>query len=193
MSIRTVAKNWWMLALRGALVLIFGITFGILGFLNPTALFSVLVIVYGAFALVNGVFALAAVTLGQVPGPRWWAVVLEGVCGILIGLIIFFWLPAAELAIILLIAAWSIVTGIFEIVAAFQLRQEIQGEFWLFLSGVLSVLFGLLVMVFPMIGGIVIALFIAFSVAIFSIVFGSLMLSLAFRLRRWHQESTPPL
>jgi uncharacterized membrane protein HdeD (DUF308 family) len=171
--VTTLAQNWWTLVLRG----IAAIIFGILAYLWPGITFTVLVLFFGAYALWDGVFALIGAF--RTEGERRWSLVLEGVVGIAAGLITFFWTGAASLALLLVIGAWAIVTGIFEIVSAIRLREEIEGEWLLLISGVLSVLFGIALAIWPAAGLVAVT----WMIGAYSIVFGVLLTMLGFRLR----------
>jgi uncharacterized membrane protein HdeD (DUF308 family) len=183
-----LARNWWALALRG----LFAILFGIAAFAWPGITLGALVLLYGAYALVDGVFAIAAAVVGRTDGMPWWALVLEGVAGIAVGIMTFAWPGITALVLLYLIAAWAVVTGIFEIVAAVRLRKEIQGEWLLALSGILSVLFGFALVFNPLAG----ALAVVWLIGAYAIAFGILMIALAFRLRSWARQAsskvTPP-
>jgi uncharacterized membrane protein HdeD (DUF308 family) len=183
-----LARNWWALALRG----LFAILFGIAAFAWPGITLGALVLLYGAYALVDGVFAIAAAVVGRTDGMPWWALVLEGVAGIAVGIMTFAWPGITALVLLYLIAAWAVVTGIFEIVAAVRLRKEIQGEWLLALSGILSVLFGFALVFNPLAG----ALAVVWLIGAYAIAFGTLMIALAFRLRSWARQAsskvTPP-
>jgi uncharacterized membrane protein HdeD (DUF308 family) len=172
-----LARNWWVLALRGVI----GILFGLAAFVWPGITLRALVLLYGAFALVDGVFAVAEAVVGGTKNLPWWALLLEGVAGIAVGLITFVAPIVTEVALIYLVAAWAVVTGVFEIVAAIRLRREIEGEWALALGGIVSVLFGLVVAARPVAG----ALAIAWMIGAYAIVFGVVLLVLAFRLRAW--------
>ncbi|HEX3450653.1 MAG TPA: DUF308 domain-containing protein, partial [Isosphaeraceae bacterium] len=140
-----LARNWWALALRGLVAVLFGIA----AFAMPGITLTALVLLYGAFALVDGVFAVAAALFGRRHGMPWWAMLVEGLFGIAIGILTFAWPGITALALLYLIAAWAVITGVFEIAAAIRLRQEIQGEWLLALSGALSVLFGVVLVLYP--------------------------------------------
>jgi uncharacterized membrane protein HdeD (DUF308 family) len=171
-----LTKRWWLLLLRG----IAAIVFGILAFLWPGITLLTLVVLYGAFALVDGVLSLAAAFGGHNQTiPKWW-LVLTGILGIAAGLITFFWPVITALVLILFIGAWALVRGIFEIVAAIQLRKQIEGEWMLILAGVFSILFGLGVLIFPGAG----ALALIWAIAIYAIAVGIVMIILSLRLRR---------
>ena len=171
-----LAKNWWLVLLRG----IAGIVFGILAFIWPGLTLAVLILLYGAYALVDGVFALiAAFTGGAKPVPTWWLIVV-GLCGIAAGLITFFWPGVTALVLIVFIGAWAIAHGIFEIVGAIKLRKEIDNEWWLILAGALSVIFGVIVLAAPGAG----ALALVWLIGAYSLVFGILLVGLSLRLRK---------
>ena len=171
--VTTLANNWWTLVLRG----IAAIIFGILAYLWPGITFTVLVLFFGAYALWDGVFALIGAV--RTEDERRWSLVLEGVVGIAAGLVTFFWTGAASLALLLVIGAWAIVTGIFEIVSAIRLREEIEGEWFLLISGLLSVLFGIALAIWPAAGLVAVT----WMIGAYSILFGVLLTMLGFRLR----------
>ena len=140
-----LAHSWWTLVLRG----VFAILFGIAAFLWPGLTLGALVLLFGAYAFVDGVFAIAAALVGRSGGLPWWAMLVEGLIGVAAGIATVVWPGLTALALLYMIAFWSVATGVFEIVAAIRLRKEIQGEWALVLSGVLSVLFGLILVIFP--------------------------------------------
>ena len=111
---------------------------------------------------------------------RWWLFLLQGIAGIIVGIMAFVWPGITALVLLYIIAAWAIVTGICEIVAAVQLRKEIEGEWLLGLGGIASVVFSVLLVAFPGAG----ALAVVWIIGAYSILFGILLLTLAFRLRR---------
>ncbi len=170
-----LARNWWALALRGAAAIIFGV---IALFWPPTAILA-LVAVFGAYALVDGILTLVAAVRAGRAGQRWGALVFEGIVSLAVGILTLFFPGVTTLALVLLVAAWSLVTGVAEVVAAIKLREVIQGEWLLALSGVLSIAFGVLLFISPLIGAIAIAIWIG----AYSIVFGALLVGLALRLR----------
>ncbi len=180
MPVRRLARNWWVMALRGVCALLFGI----IAILRPFEALTVLVIFYGAYMLVDGLFALVAVLTTGSHYPHWWALLLEAICGIGIGVLTFLWPPVTELVLLYFIGFWAIVTGVFEIVAAFRLRQEIVGEVWLILAGIVSLVFGLVILVWPGAG----AALVGTLIGIYATVFGVTLLALALKLRSWHQN-----
>jgi uncharacterized membrane protein HdeD (DUF308 family) len=170
-----ISRNWWMFALRGLAAVIFGA----LALIWPGQALQSLVLVFGAYALVDGIFAIFAGIASYRYFERWWAVLLEGVMGVVIGLLTFFWPNITALVLVYFIAAWALITGIFEIVAAIQLRRVITGEWMLILGGLLSILFGVSLFAFPGAG----AVSLVWMIGIYAIVFGISEIIFAFRLR----------
>ena len=171
-----LSRNWWALALRG----LAAILFGILAFAWPGITLFVLVIFFGAYMLVDGIFAIVAAVRAAGEEARWWLMLLEGVLGVVVGLVAFFWPGLTALALLYLIAAWAIVTGIMEIAAAIRLRREVVGEWALILGGAFSVLFGVLLVVIPARAGL---LSLTWLIGAYAVVFGILLVVLAFRVR----------
>jgi uncharacterized membrane protein HdeD (DUF308 family) len=175
-----ISRNWWMFAVRGVAAIIFGA----LALIWPGQALQALVLVFGAYALVDGIFAMFAGIAARGYFDRWWAVLLEGVVGVIIGLLTFFWPNITALVLLYFIAAWALITGIFEIVAAIQLRREITGEWMLILGGLLSILFSVVLFVFPGTG----ALSLVWMIGIYAIVFGISEIIFAFRLNGLRRE-----
>jgi uncharacterized membrane protein HdeD (DUF308 family) len=174
--LQTLAKGWWLVLLRG----IAAILFGILAFVWPGLTLLTLVLLYGAYALVDGIFALiGAFTGGAKPVPTWWLIIV-GLAGIVAGIVTFIWPGITALVLVVFIGAWAIVHGIFEIVGAIKLRKEIDNEWWLILAGALSVIFGIIVLVAPGAG----ALGLIWVIGAYSIAFGVLLVGLSLRLRK---------
>jgi uncharacterized membrane protein HdeD (DUF308 family) len=144
--LEVITRYWWAVVLRGVAALIFGLV----ALIWPQITLLALVIVFGAYAVVDGVLALGSAIAGgkTIAGSRG-RLAVEGVLGIVAGVVAFVWPDITALALLWLIAFWALVTGILEIVAAVRLRREIQGEWLLAVSGALSVLFGILLVVCP--------------------------------------------
>ena len=170
-----LARNWWLLALRG----IAGILFGIAAFVWPASTLAALIIVFGAYVFVDGIFALVAGIGMRRQMNRWWLLVLEGIAGIILGVLTFLSPDTTALVLLTIIAAWSIVSGIFEIATAVRLRKMIPNEWLLILSGVISIIFGALLIAQPGAGEIAIV----WLVGGYALLFGMLTLVLAFRVR----------
>ncbi|MHB8592187.1 MAG: HdeD family acid-resistance protein [Vulcanimicrobiaceae bacterium] len=173
--LQVLARNWWALLVRG----IAAILFGILAFALPGTTLFVLVMLFGAYALVDGVFAFVAAVRAAEAHTRFWPLAVEGIVGSVIGLATFFYPGITAMALLFLIAAWAVLTGILEIAAALQLRRELAGEIWLVVSGVLSIAFGILIVAFP--GGGVLA--VLWILAVYAILFGAALVALGLRLR----------
>jgi uncharacterized membrane protein HdeD (DUF308 family) len=167
-------SSWWALVLRG----LAAIAFGILAFVWPQITLTALVFLWGAYALVDGAFAIAAGVKSHGENKRWWVLLLEGILGVAAGLVAFLVPGITALALLILIAAWAMVTGAFEIAAAIQLRKHIKGEWLLALAGVASVLFALALLFNPAAG----ALALVWLIGAYSIVFGVLLIVLGVRL-----------
>jgi uncharacterized membrane protein HdeD (DUF308 family) len=176
--IHVLARNWGWIALRGATAILFGI----LALAWPGSALAAIVILFGAYAFVDGVFALVALFRGVGREGRFWTLVLEAVVGIGIGILTIAQPALTALALLYYVGAWSILTGILEIVAAIRLREEITGEWWLALAGVASLAFGILLFIAPGPAALAIAIWIG----VYAIIFGVVLLMLAFRLRRHH-------
>jgi uncharacterized membrane protein HdeD (DUF308 family) len=168
-------SSWWALVLRG----IAAIAFGVLAFIWPHITWTALVFLFGAYALVDGAFAIIAGIKSYAEVQRWWLLLLEGVLSVAVGVIAFVAPGITGLVLLMLIAAWAIVTGAFEIGAAIQLRKYITGEWLLALAGVVSVLFGFAMLVRPD-AGVVAVVWIVGAYAVF---FGILLLALGLKLR----------
>ncbi len=171
-----LARHWWALALRG----VFAVLFGLLTFLIPGITLFTLVLLFGAYAILDGIFDIISAV--RAPG-RHWPLVLEGVVGIIIGILTFIWPGITTMVLLYLIAFWAIFTGILEIVAGIRLREVIANEWLLILMGVLSVLFGFLILIFPGAGALAIIIWIG----AYSLLFGIMLIALAFLLRRFRQ------
>ena len=171
-----LARHWWVFLIRG----IAALAFGLLGFFYPEATLVTLVLFYGAYALVDGVFAAVSAVRGKEGvGPRWW-LALVGVLGIAAGLVTFAWPGITTLALLIVIGAWALVYGVFEIVGAIRLRKEIDNEWLLLMHGALAVLFGVVALARPGAG----ALALIWLIASFAFASGVLLIALAFRLKK---------
>lgn len=174
-----LSRNWWAVGLRGLAAVIFGI----LALIWPGETLVVLVLLFGAYALVDGIFAVVSAIRGRTTIRDWGWLLAEGIFGILIGIFAFFRTGATALFLLYLIAIWAILTGIAEIVQAVRLRRVISNEWLLILGGAASVLFGLLLIIFPGTG----ALAVVWLIGLYAIIFGLLLLGLSWRLRGMQQ------
>jgi uncharacterized membrane protein HdeD (DUF308 family) len=170
-----LVKNWWALALRG----LTGIAFGVFIIARPATALTALVLVFGAYAFMDGVFSVIAALRGARRDRSWWALLLSGLAGMLVGLGAFVLPALTALVLLYVIALWAVVTGVLEVTAAVRLREQIAHEWLLGLSGVLSILFGVLIMIAPAAGALAVVLLIG----AYTIVSGLVLLALGFRLR----------
>jgi uncharacterized membrane protein HdeD (DUF308 family) len=170
------AGHWWALALRGALAILFGLA----ALLRPGIALEALILLFGAYALVDGVFAIVGIFGGTRGGTPHWLLLIEGVAGILAGLIAFVLPGLTAVLLLYLIAAWAIITGISEIATAIRLRNEIRGEWAVIAGGVLSVLFGVLLAVIGPVAGLFSLIWL---IGIYAVAFGIMLLFAGFRVR----------
>jgi len=173
--VNVLARNWWTFLIRG----IAAVIFGVLALAMPGIALVVLVLLFGAYALVDGVFALIGAVRAAEAHERWAHLLFVGIFGILVGVITFFYWQITAFALLYLIAAWAIVTGILELVGSFELRRYMPGEFWWLLAGLESIAFGVLLILRPGSG----ALAVIWIIAFYAILFGGFLIGLAFRLR----------
>jgi len=175
--VHTLKLNWWLLALRGLVAVLFGV----LAFMWPGATLITLVWLFGAFALVNGILSLVLAAKTPKGYPKVGSLIFGGLLGILAGLLAFVMPGITALGLLILIAAWAIVTGIMELVAAVRLRKIINNEWLLVLAGIASVVFGVLLLFQPAAG----ALVLIWWIGAWALLFGILLMILAFRMRNW--------
>ena len=169
------AGHWWALALRGVIAILFGLA----ALVRPDIALEALILLFGAYALVDGAFAIVGVFGGTRSGTPRWLLLLEGVVSILAGIFAFVYPGLTAFALLYLVAAWAIVTGLAQIATAIRLRQEITGEWALIIGGILTVIFGLLLAVLPGVG----ILSLIWLIGAYAVVFGVLMLITAFMVR----------
>ena len=170
----TLSRYWWLVALRGGVAIIFGL----LAFVWPGLTIEVLVLLFGVYALMDGIGSMITGLTHRQGSDRWW-LLLEGVASVLFGVLIFLWPGITTVVLLIFIAGWAIITGIIEILVAVRLRQEIAGEWILAAAGVLSILFGTLMLFQPGAG----ALALIWMIGAYSILFGALLVYLGVRLR----------
>ncbi|MGH3148616.1 MAG: HdeD family acid-resistance protein [Rubrobacter sp.] len=172
--VSTAAGNWWALLLRG----IAAVLFGLAALFWPGPTLFVLIFMYGAFVLVDGVFAIVAgIRAGR--SQRRWLLMAEGVLSLLAGLIVLAWPGMSALLMLYVIAFWAILGGVLRIVEAISLRREIDNEWTLVLSGVLSIVLGVVLAVLPGVG----LLSLAWMIGIFALGVGATFIVLAFKVR----------
>lgn len=168
-----IHRNWRLYVLRGVLAILFGLA----ALFWPGMTLGVLVILFGAYVTLEGILAIVAALQHGISDS--WLVFLEGIAGVVVGLITFFWPAVTAVALLVLIAVWAILTGILEIAAAVQLRREIVGEWVLIMTGGLSILIGILLIANP--GAGILAVIVL--IGVYAILFGALLIYLGVKVR----------
>lgn len=179
-----LTRSWWLLLLRGLLA----IAFGVLTWFQPAISLAALVLLFGAYALTDGILGVWAAFAGRGIHEHWWVLLLAGLLGIGAGILTFFAPDITALALLFYIAIWAIATGVLQIVAAIRLRKEISGEWLMILAGLASLAFGVLLVLQPGPG----ALAVLWLIATYAIIYGGLLVVLAFKARRFGKMVAQP-
>ena len=179
-ALPTLATNWWALLLRG----IAAVLFGLAALFWPGLTLFVLIVFFGAYALVDGILAIVAGIRGS-EGRRW-LLLAEGVLGVLAGLITLFWPGMTALLLLFVISAWAIFTGLLKVVMAIFFRREVENAWLMGLSGVLSVLFGVILAVLPGAG----LLSLVWLIGIYALIVGVVLIVLSVRMRGQHASGS---
>lgn len=174
-----LADSWWAVGLRGIL----GILFGLICLLTPGLALEVFVILFAAYMLVDGVFAIASGIKAARNGERWGMLILEGIVDLAAGTVAILWPAITLVALIWIVAIWAVVSGALMLWAAFMLNLD-HGRWWLALGGIASLIFGILLVIQPLIGAVVLTLWIG----AYALVFGIFLLILAFQLHAKKEE-----
>jgi len=175
--LEAITSRWWVLVVRGLAAILFAMA----AVTWPQISLSVLVMLFGVYALVDGIAALAWAA-NPLAGSRWWALLIEGILGLVVAFYVFTQPALSDVAFVYAVAFWSIFTGILEIVAGIQLRDVIDNEWTYIIAGIVSIAFGVLVVRNPLAGAVgVVWLFAGYAV-----LFGVLELALGYRLQRMH-------
>ena len=175
MLAKLLSRYWWILLLRGVLAIVFGVA----AYAWPGLTLATLVMFFAAFVLVDGVFDVFHALQTRQEHENWWVLLLEGLLGIAFGAITWTRPDVTVTVLLLFIAFWALATGILRIIMAIRLRKEIEGEWWLVLSGLASVAFGVIVMARPGAG----ALAMLWVIAAWSIIVGIFLVILSFQAR----------
>ena len=176
-----LANNWWAVALRGIVAILFGIA----AFAMPFVTMLSLVVVFAAFSFVDGVFGIIMSVRGARKGERWIWLLLSGFLGIVASAVAVLWPGITVLAFVILVAAWALVSGTFMLISAFRLKID-HGRVWLVIGGIASIVFGILLVISPFIG----ALVLTFWTGAHALVLGATLLVLAYKLRS-HRTGQP--
>jgi uncharacterized membrane protein HdeD (DUF308 family) len=179
-----LAKDWWLVALRG----VFGVIFGIIALLMPVATIIALVLLFSAYMLVDGCFALYTAFRAMSRRESWGMPLIQGIASIAAAAVAFLWPGITILAFVLLIGAWSIVSGCLMAAAAFRVEGR-YGRGWLAFGGIISLLYGFLMIITPLIGAVVLT----WWLGVYALIAGIAMIVLAFRLRSQRDRHSPPM
>lgn len=180
-AVIVLARVWWAFLLRGVLAILFGV----LAFMNAVIAAIALVALFAAWAIIDGVTGIIAGWRTRGQDKNWWWSVAEGVLGVVAGVIAVLLPGTAAVALVLVIGAWAVITGVLEIYGAIKLREQISGELWLVLAGLGSILFGVLLFLFPTMG----VLTLTWIIGGFAIVFGVLFILVGLRLKKIHDQA----
>lgn len=178
-----LSRAWWVLMLRGAAA----IAFGLFTWFQPKISLATLVLLFGIYAVADGGLAIWTALSGRREHDHWWLLLLRGVVGVAAGSLAFVAPGITALALLFYIAVWALATGVLEIALAIRLRKEIQGEWLLILAGLAAVLFGYFLLARPGEG----ALALLRTIAVFSVFFGGIFVLLGFKMRRFVKRMTP--
>ena len=176
-----LAENWWALAIRGGLAILFGL----IALFLPGAALGGLVLLFAAYMLVDGIFAIVAGVRAAESHQRWWPLVLDGVVDIAAGAVALLLPGLTVLAFVILLAVWAVISGVLELYAGFTLDKT-HGRWWLIAGGVVSIVWGILLFIAPYVGALVLTLWLG----AYALFFGVSLLVLAYRLRE--RRATPP-
>jgi uncharacterized membrane protein HdeD (DUF308 family) len=171
-----LTQNWWMVVLRGVLAILFGIA----AFAWPGLTWLTLVFLFGIYAVIDGIIAVATGLRHTKDSSRWWIFLVEGLVSIAAGVLAFLRPGLTSFVLVVVIAAWAIITGVLEIAAAIRLRREITNEWALGLGGLLSIMLGVFLFLQPIAGGLALI----WTIGAYAVLFGVLLISLGLRLRK---------
>jgi uncharacterized membrane protein HdeD (DUF308 family) len=177
-----LARSWWMLALQGLVALLFGV----LAVLWPGLTLLWLVALFAAYAIISGGAALYGAVKNRTMDTGWWLILLLGLVSVAAGVLAIFYPGLTALALVLLMGANALITGVLQIVVAIRLRKMVNNEWLLVLIGAASIVFGVLVLVFPGAG----ALALVWLISFYAVLSGILLLSLAFRVKGWGSKDS---
>jgi uncharacterized membrane protein HdeD (DUF308 family) len=178
-----LTSHWWLFLIRGILAILLALA--ALAF--PGAALLSIAILFGAYAFVDGIVAIWTAIRMSHAQRRWLWLLIEGILGIAAGVVTFFYPLATVLALVILLGAWAIVTGVLAIASAFHARQHVPHEWLWVLSGVVSVFFGIAVFYMPSVG----LYALVYLLSLYALLAGIFFLGLAFRLRGLARRTAP--
>jgi uncharacterized membrane protein HdeD (DUF308 family) len=182
-NVSALAARWWIPVIRGAAA----IAFGVLAIVEPVVGLFTLVLLWGAYALVDGLFNLMLAAWAGGAGRSWGWLLFSGIVSVVAGVLTFSWPGVTALVLLTVIGVWAVLTGIAEIATAVRIRRQVQGEWLLATGGVLSVLFGVFLVLLPRFG----ALVLVWMIGGYAVVLGALLVGLGVRLHRWGGVGEP--
>lgn len=177
-----LARNWWAVVIRA----VAAIVFGLIALLAPGIALISFIILFSAYMLVDGVFAIVAAVRAMTRHERWGLLIVEGVASLIVGAAAFAWPGLTLAALVYLVAFWALVTGVLELFAAPRLARG-HGQVWMVIGGLASLVFGVLLLIAPLVGAIVLT----WWIGAYALVSGISLLVLAFQLRRRRHEAPP--
>lgn len=172
----SLTQNWWLIVLRGVLAILFGLA----AFLWPGITWLSLILIFGVYAVIDGLIAVITGLSHVKDTPRWWVFLLEGLISVGAGVVALLWPGLTTVVLLAMIAGWAILTGVLEIAAAIRLRREINNEWLLIVGGLLSIGLGVLLILQPAAGGLALI----WTIGAYALLFGALLVVLGFRLRK---------
>ena len=173
-------RSWWVLALRG----LAAIAFGVITLVLPGVTVLSLLMVFAAYALLGGGASVVGAFSNRKHGGDWWALLLLGICGLAVGILTIIYPLLTTFALIVLIGVNALISGVFDIVLAIRLRKAIRGEWLLVLNAVISIVFGILILVFPAAGTFALV----WMIGVYALLTGILLLTLAWRAYRLKKD-----
>jgi uncharacterized membrane protein HdeD (DUF308 family) len=179
---RAITDQWWLIVLQGILAIVFGVV----AWVWPDLTITTLVILFGAFAIASGILSFAGAMGAHRMGVSPWPMIFRGVLGIGTGVVVAVWPDISATALIYVIAAYAVVIGIYELLAAIELRKVINNEWFLGLAGIASIVFGVLTFISPGDGAVALV----WAIGVYAVVFGGLLIALGFRLHGWGRHLT---
>ena len=174
-TMRQVSRSyWWLLIIRAIVAILFGIS----AIFWPGLTLLFLVYLFGAYALIDGIVSVVVALQERNAYSRWWVLLIGGIAGIILGILVFFWPGVTSLVLFYLVAAWAVVTGIFEVIAAFSVRA-MGVEWWLVIGGVLSIILGIIFFLHPVAS----ILSIVWLLGVFALIYGVIQIVRAIQFR----------
>ncbi len=178
-----LSRNWGWITVRGVIAVLFGL----FTLFNPAITLAVLILWFGIFVLMDGVFIIVSAIVNRRGESHWAALIFGGILSIAIGLFTIFMPGITTVVLLALIATWAILIGLIEIIAAIRLRKEISGEWMFILAGILAIAFGVVLIMNPGVGALAVVIWIG----AYAVISGIVLIGLSLRLRSWDRKHAP--